>query len=152
MKLTACPGNVDASFCEEEHSGSCGAIVRDHRGNFIIASTSKLQHVADIITAETAALQEGIKLIQSIGSNHVLVRMDNVTMVEALRHNEGHSMVAAPLLEGCRMLLREIGKRLLSSIVIESRSNVVAHELAKWGRANNPSLWVDAPPILFLYL
>ena len=25
-------------------------------------------------------------------------------------------------------------------------SNVVAHELAEWGRANTPSLWMDAPP------
>ena len=37
--------NVDASFVEEDYSGSCGAIIRDHRGMFIAASTSKLEHV-----------------------------------------------------------------------------------------------------------
>ena len=36
--------------------------------------------------------------------------MDNITVVEALRLNEGQSMVAAPILESCRGLLREIGK------------------------------------------
>lgn len=136
--------NVDASFCGEEYSGSCGAIVRDHRGNFISASTARLEHVADIVSAEAAPLLEGLKLIQNIGCNNVLVRMDNVTVVEALRLNEGHSMVAAPILESCRVLLREIGKVILEHC--NKESNVVAHELAHWGRANNPSMWVDAPP------
>lgn len=59
--------NVDASFCEEDYSGSCGAIVRDHRGNFISASTATLEHVADIVSAEAAALLEGLKLLQNLG-------------------------------------------------------------------------------------
>ena len=48
--------NVDASFIEDLHTGSCGAIVRDHGGNFIAASTSRLEHVADVVSVEAAAL------------------------------------------------------------------------------------------------
>lgn len=50
--------NTDASFLEDEHTGSCGAIIRDHSGFFIVASTTKLEHVGDVETAEVATLLE----------------------------------------------------------------------------------------------
>ena len=53
-------------------------------------------------------------------------------------------MMAASIFEESRILLRDIGK-----VTIEHcnrKSNCVAHELASWGGANTPSLWMDAPP------
>lgn len=69
-------------------------------------------------------------------------------MVEALQNNEGHSMVAAPILEDCRDILRDFGK-----VVVEHcfrDLNVVAHELARWGSSNNPEIWLDIPPDFIL--
>ena len=106
--------NVDSSFIEDLHSGSCGAIVRDHRGNFIATSTSRLENVVDVISTEAAALLEGLKLLQSMGCNNVLVRMDNFVVVDAIHLNEGHSMVAALVLDDCRELLREFGKVIIA--------------------------------------
>lgn len=63
--------NVDASFIEGSHSGSCEAIVRDHRGYFITGSTSQIEHVADVVSAEAAALHEGLRLLQTLGCNNV---------------------------------------------------------------------------------
>ena len=101
--------NVDASFREEDHSGSCGAIIRDHKGNFI-ASTSRIDHVADVVFAEAVALREGVKLAVSMGCNNIMARMDNFIVVNALQLNEGQSMVAGPVLDECRELLRGFGK------------------------------------------
>jgi ribonuclease HI len=136
--------NVDASFHVGDHSGGCGAIVRDSRGNFIGASTANLMHVVDVVSAEAAALLEGLKLLQSLGCSNIMVRMDNVEVVDALRLNEGQSRVAAPVLEDCRVLLQDFGKVTIEHCNRES--NVVAHELASRGSANILSLWVDAPP------
>lgn len=136
--------NVDASFSAGEFSGSCGMIIRDNRGSFISAGTAKLEHVADVVAAEAAALLEGLKLCLAAGCSNIMVRMDNIIVVEALKLNEGHAMVAAPVLEDCRNTLKEFGK-----VTIEHcnrGSNVVAHELARWGRVNPPSVWVDDPP------
>lgn len=74
-----------------------------------------------------------------------MVRMDNITVVEALKLNEGHTMVAAPVLENCRNTLKEFGKVTIEHCNRES--NVVSHELATWGRLNPPSVWVDDPLI-----
>ncbi|KAI4982641.1 hypothetical protein ZWY2020_023133 [Hordeum vulgare] len=141
--------NVDASFIEGFHLGSYGEIVRDHRGQFIAGSTSQLEHVTNVVSAEAAAVHEGLKLLQSLGCNNVQVRMDNIIVVEALRLNEGYSMVTAPLLDDCRELIREFRKVTIEHCNRES--NVVAHELAKWGRVNNPSIWIDAPRVLLLH-
>ena len=50
--------NVDAAFSEEENTGACGTIIRDSRGMFMGAATAKLEHVADVVAAEAAALGE----------------------------------------------------------------------------------------------
>ena len=79
---------MDASFYVGEQSGGCGAIVRDNRGNFIGAATAKLTHVADVVCAEAAALREGLKFLQNLGCNNVLVRMDNIIITDAIKENE----------------------------------------------------------------
>lgn len=136
--------NVDASFFEDDYSGSCGAIIRDHRGMFIAASTSKLEHVPDIISAEAAALVEGLKLALNIGCNSIYIQMDNLVIVEALKQNTGYSMVAAPILDECRSFLEEFGKVPIEHCNRES--NLVAHVLAQQGRVDPPMVWLDAPP------
>ena len=136
--------NVDASFREEDHSGSCGAIIRDHKGSFIAASTSRIDHVADVVSAEAVSLREGVKLAISMGCNNIIARMDNFIVVNALQMNEGQSMVAGPVLEDCRDLLRGFGKVILEHCNRES--NMTAHALAEYGRANDPSMWIEAPP------
>lgn len=48
--------NVDAAYSEEDHTGAGGAILRDKFGTFIGAMTAKFDHVADVLSAEAAAL------------------------------------------------------------------------------------------------
>ena len=65
-------------------------------------------------------------------------------MVDALKLSEGHSMTAARVLDDCRSILCDFGKVTIEHCFRES--NVVAHELAKWGCVNDPSVWAEAPP------
>ena len=55
-----------------------------------------------------------------MGCAKLMVRMDNSVVVDAIKLNEGHSMVAAPLLDDCRNILGDFG-RLLLSIALESQ-------------------------------
>ena len=70
--------------------------------------------------------------------------MDNLIVVEALKFNTGQAMVAGPILEHCRKLLRDFGKVFLKHCNRES--NMVAHMLAQQGRSDPPSLWLDEYP------
>ena len=58
--------------------------------------------------------------------------------------NEGHSMVAAPVIDDCRNMLADFGKVTIEHCNRES--NMVAHVLAQWGRSNPSSLWLEEPP------
>ncbi|XBJ25843.1 hypothetical protein VPH35_003405 [Triticum aestivum] len=136
--------NVDASFSDLDHSGACGAIVRDSNGAFIGASIAKLEHVADVVPAEVVALAEGYKLACYIGCNSILVQMDNLVIVESLNYNTGHAMIASPLLDECRALSLDFGKVLIEHCNRES--NMVAHVLAQKGCDDPPNVWLDSPP------
>ena len=136
--------NVDASFNEGDYAGSCGAVLRDHPGSFITASTTRMEHVANVFTTEATTLLEGLKLARNTGCSNLVVRSDNITVVDTIKCNKGYSRVAASVLDDCRSILLDFGRVNIEHCSRET--NYVAHELAKWGRANNPSLWVDAPP------
>ena len=134
--------NTDAPFLDD-HTGSCGAVIRDHMGYFIAASTAKLDHVADVVTAEAAALLEGLKLAQTIGAHTLVARTDNATVVEAMANNSGHAMVAGPILEECRSSCLDFGKVFFQHCNREC--NLVPHRLAQSGREDQPALWLDSP-------
>lgn len=76
--------NVNASFTEGGYVGSCDAVIRDHQGSFMSASTVRLKHVANVFTAETTALLKGLKLRRDTGCNNLMVRSDNITVMDAL--------------------------------------------------------------------
>ena len=76
--------------------------------------------------------------------------MDNIIVTDAIKDNEGQGMVVAPILEECMTLLQDFGK--VSIEHCNRESNAVAHELARWGSVNNPSVWVDAPPNFIINL
>ena len=78
----------------------------------------------------------------------VVMSSSNLIVVQALHNNEGHSMVAAPILQDCRVMLREFGKVVVEHCIRES--NMVAHELAHYGSANNPTLWVETLSVFLL--
>ena len=53
----------------------------DSSGIFVGAAMAKLEHGADVVSAEAAALVEGLKLASSIDANSILVQMDNLVIV-----------------------------------------------------------------------
>ncbi|XBH81254.1 hypothetical protein VPH35_106843 [Triticum aestivum] len=142
--------NVDAAFSDDDNMGACDAVIRDSAGMFVCAATAKLDHVPDAFTAEAAALVEGLKLANSVGCNSILVQMDCLNLVESLQQNTGHSTIAAPILEDCRLLLLNFGKVILKHCNRES--NMVAHVLAQNGRVDPLNLWLDSPPAFILEL
>ena len=89
---------------------------------------------------------KGLKLVNRLGRNNVLIRMDNITVVQALKQDEGYSMVAALILEDCRRDLSEFGKACVE--FCNRESNVVAHVLTKL--RTSPRFGLIRPWILLL--
>ena len=124
--------------------GACGAVVRDHTGSFVGASMAKLVYVPDVESAEAAGLVEGLKLASSLGAHSLLIQMDNLVIVEALKSGGGQHMLAGTLLEECRIRFNDFAKVELEHCLRES--NMVAHTIAQQGRVDPPAVWMDTPP------
>ena len=100
--------------------------------------------MGDVESAEAASLLEGLKLARSVGANSIVAQEDNMTIVEAMANNTGHSMVAGPILDECWQLCADFGK--VHFEFCNRESNMVAHTLAEHGRDDPPSMWLDSPP------
>jgi hypothetical protein len=46
-----------------------------------------------VASAEAAALLEGFKLATKMGRNNILIRMENIIVVQVLKEDEGYSMM-----------------------------------------------------------
>ena len=107
-----------------------------------------MSHVTDVVAAEAEAMHQGIIFIRGLGCDSSLVQSDSSIVMDALRMNEGYALVAAPILEDFRKLSADFGKVIIEHCSRES--NMVAHELASYGRGNPPTVWSDTPPSFIL--
>ena len=72
-----------------------------------------------------------------------MIQSDNLIVTDALKLNEAYTLVAAPILDDCRSLLQDFGKVTIEHCFKET--NMVAHDLASYGRGNPPTVWSDTP-------
>ena len=84
--------------------GKEGKIYRSSRVSHILYESS-IKKISGNFTVEAAALLKGLKLARDTGCNNLVVRSDNITVVDVFRFNESYSMVAAPVLDECRSYL-----------------------------------------------
>uniref|UniRef100_A0A8R7TS11 RNase H type-1 domain-containing protein n=1 Tax=Triticum urartu TaxID=4572 RepID=A0A8R7TS11_TRIUA len=125
-------------------NGAVGAVLRDDRGGFIAASNEKLEHVADVATAEAFALRHGFLLAQQVGVNKLVVEADCLEVINTINLGGFTATGAAAIYVDCNILI--IGYTSVSFVHCHREANCVSHELARLAVSNSPSLWVEEPP------
>ena len=58
--------NIDASFDEDNLSGTTRDIIKDNRARFVAARNFKLSTMYDVVSVEAMALKDGLLLADSI--------------------------------------------------------------------------------------
>ena len=127
-----------------------GAVIRDDSGSFVGGYCKRLSNVFSAELAEAIALREGLQVAKRMACHNLIVQSDCDAVVDAFNSNGSLSSVIGPIIGECRTLAQDFG-----SVVVQScnrESNQVAHELAKFGRDNPPTLWCDVPPDILLPL
>jgi ribonuclease HI len=82
------------TYNEESKSGATGVVLRDDRGQFIVAANQVLVQISDVESAEALALQHGFNLALQMECSRVVVNSDNQSVVEAMK-KRGYSMSSA---------------------------------------------------------
>ncbi|KAM0824250.1 hypothetical protein ACQ4PT_070330 [Festuca glaucescens] len=80
--------NTDASFIGSDKSGGAGAVGRDSNGGVSIAACSPMARCHDAEEAEAKEALLGIKLLQNLGFDKVILELDCVAVARALRSEE----------------------------------------------------------------
>ena len=101
---------MDASFDADDLRGTTGAVLRDCHGSFIAASSNKLDFVLDAMSAEIAALKQGLQLALSVGCNRIICCSDNMDVVQAMQQGGYSNGAAAAIFDDCYHLATEFSK------------------------------------------
>jgi ribonuclease HI len=137
--------NVDGSYHIDMYAGSAGAIIRDHDGRFIGASTLYLPNIASAAAAEAMAMREGLALATCLGCNNIIMESDSVETVEACTGAQTWWGESAAIFADYVDLAALIDQ--VSFKDCPREANEVAHELANNCFSTKSSCnWVDEPP------
>jgi ribonuclease HI len=128
--------NVDGSFHIDSHTGAIGAILRDHEGRFIAASTTYI---------EAMAIREGLALAVRLGCNNVQAESDLMETIEACTGAEAWWGESSAVFADCVDLMTLIGE--VQFLYCPREANGAAHELARACFNDKISCnWVDEAP------
>ena len=140
--------NVDASFIEDLHTGSCGAIVRDHRGNFIAATRRVFPHVPPVDPVEIKAIRYLI-IAANIGFTKIAIESDNMNTLEAASDPDASMGGDAAIITEATILAMEFSN--ISFVRCCREANLVADCLAKHCFSTRTSeFWDSSPPDFIL--
>jgi ribonuclease HI len=137
--------NVDAAFNIDDSTGATGAILRDHTGNFIAASSKFIAQVPSASMAEAMAMQEGLLLAIQKDCNFVEAESDCTEVIHyCWMWNDTIAIYA-----DCLAKVGIIGK--VEFKFCPREMNNVAHTIARsCFNSKADCNWLDEPPSFLL--
>ncbi|KAK1646917.1 hypothetical protein QYE76_064722 [Lolium multiflorum] len=137
--------NVDASYCHVSGEAAVGAVVRNHQGQIIVASSKVIEKCQDPEEAEACAILEGLMLAIDNNLEPNSVESDCANAVSNVHRNTGkHSRawVVYNNIESVSLLIPAC-----KVVKIGRSANQVAHDFAALARKSGESkVWMDPIP------
>ncbi|KAK6164302.1 hypothetical protein DH2020_001166 [Rehmannia glutinosa] len=140
--------NVDASLNNGMNSTGVGMILRDDKGEFVVARVVTFPGLFEPKEAEAIGVREALSWIKLIGLQQVVVETNAKCVVDGISSVEYGESEFDGLLQECRFLLQ--GEPNISVAFVRRSGNRVAHELAKEAFSfDSPSVW-SSPPLCII--
>jgi ribonuclease HI len=136
--------NTDASFIGENHPGGTGAVVRDSDGKVLLAACSPVPGCRDAEDAESKGAWLGLKLLDGLGHDKVILELDCANAVKALSSREPDRSILWHTYDQTKELLK--GFSSYRVIHVRRESNRVADKLAMIARSAGSCIWSDKLP------
>ncbi|KAK6147870.1 hypothetical protein DH2020_018782 [Rehmannia glutinosa] len=136
--------NVDASVSYASKQTGIGMVLRNDRGEFLVARTITFPGTYQIREAELIGLREILSWIFGMGLKQVIFESDAKVVIDNLRSVDIGESEYDAILNECRIVLN--GEPDFSMSFVRRGGNMVAHELAKCSFSfANPSVWTSPP-------
>jgi ribonuclease HI len=136
--------NTDASFIGCTKPGGAGAVVRDSNGRVLLAACTPLPRCADTEDAEAKAALVGIRLIQGMGYERVILELDCLAVSKALRSAGTDRSRQWAIYDEAKRLLTNLQEYNIQNVKREC--NGVADALASLARSAGSCIWTGLLP------
>jgi hypothetical protein len=127
--------NTDGAFLNSNEAG-IGMVLRDHKGQVIVAACREVTQCQDATDAELMAIEEGIQLGLLWTTLPFFVETDCSEAYELIHKATPNTSIYAFMISVIQELLRE---RDIIVSKISRDANTVSHELARIGRIKHRS-------------
>ncbi|XP_042952128.1 uncharacterized protein LOC122289214 [Carya illinoinensis] len=80
--------NVDGAIFQNQQSAGIGAILRDSKGEVLMAVSKRESAVGDATSIEMLAILKGLQLTLHLGIQHLIIESDALTLVKEMHKTE----------------------------------------------------------------
>jgi ribonuclease HI len=121
--------NTEAAVDLATRRASTGCIIRDSQGQFLAACRVEIEGVIDVTTAEAQAVRDGLRLVERIGCNNLIVETDCLEVVNAYNFPMENRIIGVAFLDESRTMM--VGFNEASISHCSKEENRAAHQLAR---------------------
>jgi ribonuclease HI len=137
--------NVDGAWNGDTCEGGTGMVLRDEKGNILVAGCTFLQSCDSPLQAEVIACNEGIALARMHTSKPIIVESDCQVATSMINDTSINRSQVAVLVELSKKLCRQGSECQVRHICREY--NGVSHTLARWGcNMQCTNVWIRHGP------
>jgi ribonuclease HI len=129
--------NVDAALFPDERRMGCGAVLRDHAGNFILSVSEGLGGLPSPKMAEALSVSHALKISMDHGVSKAILISDCLSLVQRINSKQLDRSSLGTVISDIKSLALDLESCTFKFTCREL--NVVAHKLA---RSAEPSLFV----------
>jgi ribonuclease HI len=98
--------NIDAALFNDQHKFGVGMCIRNNQGRFVKAKTMWFDGNPPPKEAEACALKEGISWLGELEFSKVVIELDCMLVVNAIKNNSNNRTEFGLIIRSCRELLR----------------------------------------------
>jgi len=140
--------DIDGAFRKEMAIGACRFIIRNCRGDPVMAGAANVSPMRDALMAETMACQFALEAAEIHGISRIELETDSALLREALITNSRDLEPEGALFRSIRDLL---ANQFRCDIIrnVPCSCNSVVHEITKVGMCwdiGQSDVWLDLPP------
>ncbi|XP_042972972.1 uncharacterized protein LOC122304773 [Carya illinoinensis] len=140
--------NVDGATFLNQHSAGIGAILRDSKGEVLMAASKKEHEVRDATSIEMLAIFRGLQLTAHLGIQHLIIESDALTLVQELQKPKPSMALVGNVIRDTKELMSLFH---MCEVRYTMRScNEAAHKLARhaWHVSNINLWWGSFPDVI----
>ena len=124
--------NFDASYLQDNSSGSCGAIARTHDGAVVFSAWGIINHCQSAAMAEAVACLESLKIAVNLTDGNLLLETDCSSLLKIFDPGSLDRSPTSLIAKEFHMLKPH--DRIVNLAHFSRQGNGVAHNLAQHGR------------------